>query len=120
MKIIIITSIEFYLVTRDNSPILYGQPKTVICQIQNLNCSTLNTSGLILNWFARVKSDGYSSHSLVIDKDEQVVQNLQYNITTRKSDLPCDTNVMINATFSVDFFDIDPYEEVLVSCGLTL
>jgi hypothetical protein len=56
----------------------------------------------------------------VIDKDEQVVQNLQYNITTRKSDLPCDTNVMINATFSVDFFDIDPYEEVLVSCGLTV
>ncbi len=57
------------------------------------------------------------SHSLVTDKDEEVVQNLRYN-TTSTTDLPCDTDVMLNATFSIDFFDIDPYEEVLVSCGL--
>ena len=67
-----------------------------------------------------MKSDGYSSHSLVTDKSEQVVQNLQYNITTSTTDLPCDTNITINATFSIDFFDIGPYEEVLVSCGLTV
>ena len=115
-------SIEFYLVTCDNSPILFGQPKTVTCQINDLNCDLLNTSGCNLNlyWIARVKSDGYLSHSLVTDKSEQVVQNLQYSITTSATDLLCDNNVAINATFSVDFFDIGSYEEVLVSCALTM
>ena len=122
-----ITLIDFNLVTRDNSPIPFGQPKTVTCQIINLNCCLLkfNNSGcnLELNWIARVKSDGYSSHSLVNDKSEQVVRNLQYSITTTATDLQnqCNllNNVTINATFSINFFDIDPYEEVLVSCGLT-
>ena len=67
-----------------------------------------------------MKSDGYLSHSLVTDKSEQVVQNLQYSITTSATDLLCDNNVTINATFSVDFFDIGSYEEVLVSCALTM
>lgn len=67
-----------------------------------------------------MKSDGYSSHSLVTHEPEEVVQNLQYNVTTSATDLPCDTNVIINASFSIDFFDIGPYEEVLVSCGLNV
>ena len=93
------------------------------CQIVNLSCPTLSATGcnLDINWFVRVKSDDYSSHSLLHDKyTEDVVQSLSdsYNITTYKSDLPCGYN--INATFSVNFTDIGPYEEVLVSCGLTM
>lgn len=81
----------------------------------------LDTSGcnLNINWIVRVKSDSYSSHSLINDGTEEVVQNVKYNITTHTSDLlyMCGNNV--NANFSINFFDIGPYEEVLVSCGLT-
>ena len=122
---ICITLIGFHLVTHDNSAIPFGQPKTVTCQIYNINCGLLNDleseCDLRLNWIARVKSDGYTSHSLVTYEPEEVVQNLQYIVTTNIIDLIlCDTNVTINASFSIDFFDIGPYEEVLVSCGLTV
>ena len=72
-----------------------------------------------INWFVRVKSDDYSSHSLLHDQyTEKVVQSLTYNILTYKSDLQCGYN--INATFSVNFTDIGPHEEVLLSCGLAI
>ena len=69
----------------------------------------------------RVKSDNYIGHSLLYDNDtEEIVQNIKYDpiATTNKSDLSCGSNVPQN--FSVTFMDIGPYEEVLVSCGLTM
>lgn len=113
----------FFLLTRGSHLISRGQPVVLSCQIKELDCHTLNTFGcnLNINWIVRVKSDNYIGHSLLYDNDtEEIVQNIKYDpiATTNKSDLSCGSNVPQN--FSVTFTDIGPYEEVLVSCGLTM
>lgn len=108
----------FFLLNRGSHLISHGRPVVLSCQIRELDCNTLSSSGcnLNINWIVRVKSDNYTSHSLLYDNaTEEIVQNIKYD-PIAITNLSCGS--MQN--FSVTITDIGPYEEVLVSCGLTM
>ena len=63
-----------------------------------------------------MSSDNYRHHSLMHDRHDEVVQSLQYNISTYSlSGMACGTT-----NFSVTFTDIGDHDEVILSCGLFL